>query len=48
MSPSLFRNKTSNLGLVTQTVQWLVLQGVFFVISVFLQQERGYSRSRPG
>ena len=48
MSPSLFRNRTSNLGLVTQTVQWLVLQGVFFVISVFLQQERGYSAIQTG
>ena len=48
VSPSLFRNKTSNLGLTTQTVQWLVLQGVFFVISVFLQQERGYSAIQTG
>ncbi len=37
VSPSLFRNRTSNLGLVTQLVQWLILQGSFFVISVFLQ-----------
>ena len=28
----IFRNRTSNLGLVTQNVQWLVLQGSFFVI----------------
>jgi MFS family permease len=48
VSPSLFRNRTSNLGLVTQHVQWLVLQGVFFVISVFLQQERGYSAIQTG
>jgi MFS family permease len=48
ISPSLFRNRTSNLGLVTQHVQWLVLQGVFFVISVFLQQERGYSAIQTG
>jgi MFS family permease len=48
VSPSLFRNRTSNLGLVTQTVQWLVLQGSFFVISVFLQQERGYSAIETG
>jgi len=33
----LFRNRTSNLGLATQLVQWLVLQGSFFVISVYLQ-----------
>jgi MFS family permease len=48
VSPSLFRNRTSNLGLVTQNVQWLVLQGVFFVISVFLQQKRGYSAIETG
>src|ERR671921_365605 len=48
VSPALFRNRTSNLGLVTQTVQWLVMQGAFFVISVFLQQERGYSAIQTG
>ncbi|MGY1829401.1 MFS transporter [Geodermatophilus sp. SYSU D01180] len=48
VSPSLFRNRTSNLGLTTQTVQWLVMQGSFFVISVFLQQERGYSAVQTG
>jgi MFS family permease len=48
VSPSLFKNKISNLGLTTQTVQWLVLQGTFFVISVFLQQVRGYSAIETG
>jgi MFS family permease len=48
VSIRLFRNRTSNLGLITQSVQWLVLQGVFFVISVFLQQERGYSAIQTG
>ncbi|MGK5113916.1 MFS transporter [Geodermatophilus sp. CPCC 205506] len=48
VSVRLFRNRTSNLGLVTQTVQWLVMQGSFFVISVFLQQERGYSAIQTG
>jgi MFS family permease len=48
VSPSLFKNLTSNLGLLTQTVQWLVLQGAFFVISVFLQQVRGYSAIETG
>ncbi|QFZ19651.1 MFS transporter [Saccharothrix syringae] len=36
-----FRDLGSNLGLVTQLVQWLVLQGAFFVVSVYLQQVRG-------
>src|SRR4051812_9776035 len=37
LSTRLFRNRTSNLGLVTQNMQWLILQGSFFVVSVFLQ-----------
>ena len=41
-------NRTSNLGLLTQTCQWLVLQGAFFVISVFLQQVRGFSAIETG
>jgi MFS family permease len=44
----LFRVPTSNLGLVTQLVQWLVMQGSFFVISVFLQESRGYDAIRTG
>ncbi|SEO55914.1 MFS transporter [Trujillonella endophytica] len=48
VSLGLFRNRTSNLGLTTQTLQWLVLQGSFFVISVFLQQVRGYSAIETG
>src|SRR4051812_36711410 len=48
VSPSLFKNRTSNLGLLTQNIQWLVLQGSFFVISVFLQQVRGYSAIETG
>jgi MFS family permease len=48
VSPALAHNRTSNLGLATQTVQWLVLQGSFFVISVFLQQERGFSAIQTG
>jgi MFS family permease len=44
----LFRNRTSNLGLVTQNIQWLILQGTFFVISVFLQQIRGYNAIQTG
>jgi MFS family permease len=48
VSISLFRNRTSDLGLVTQTAQWLVLQGSFFVISVYLQQERHYDAIQTG
>jgi Na+/melibiose symporter-like transporter len=48
VSISLFRNRTSNLGLLTQNLQWLVLLGSSFVISVYLQQERGYSAIGTG
>ena len=44
----LFRNRTSNLGLTTQGIQWLTMQGSFFVISVFLQQVRGYNAIQTG
>ncbi len=44
----LFRNRTSNLGLGTQLVQWLLMQGTFFVISVFLQQVRGFNAIGTG
>lgn len=44
----ILRNKTANLGLVTQNVQWLVLQGTFFVVSVFLQTVRGFSAIETG
>lgn len=44
----LFRNRTANLGLGTQLVQWLTMQGTFFVVSVFLQQIRGYSPIQTG
>jgi predicted MFS family arabinose efflux permease len=44
----MFRNRTANLGLSTQLVQWLTLQGSFFVISVFLQQVRHYNAIQTG
>ncbi|HEY0817115.1 MAG TPA: MFS transporter, partial [Pseudonocardia sp.] len=48
VSVRLFTNLTSNLGLLTQNLQWLVLQGAFFVISVFLQQVRSFSAIETG
>jgi MFS family permease len=48
LSPRLFRNRTSNLGLSTQLVQWLILQGSFFVISVYIQQVRHYDAIHTG
>jgi MFS family permease len=48
LSTSLFRNRMSNLGLVTQNIQWLLLMGITFVVSVFLQTERGFSAIKTG
>ena len=48
LSISLFRNRTSNLGLVTQNVQWLLLMGTSFVVSAYLQVVRGYSAIGTG
>jgi MFS family permease len=48
LSTGLFRNSTCNLALVTQNVQWLLLMGVSFVVSVFLQEVRGYNAIQTG
>jgi MFS family permease len=48
LATRLFHNRTSNLGLVTQNVQWLVLLGLSFVVSVFLQTVRGYNAIETG
>ena len=44
----LFRNRTSNLGLVTQNTQWLLLTGVSFVVAAYLQVVRGYDAIQTG
>ena len=48
LSTALFRSRTSNLGLITQNVQWLVLMGISFVVSAFLQVVRGYNPIQTG
>jgi MFS family permease len=48
LSSALFRNRVSNLGLVTQNVQWLLLMGVSFVVSAYLQVVRGYNAIQTG
>jgi MFS family permease len=48
LSRALFRNRTCNLALVTQNIQWLLLMGTSFVVSVFLQEVRGYSAIKTG
>ncbi|MDW5563766.1 MAG: MFS transporter [Methanomassiliicoccus sp.] len=48
LATHIFRNRTSNLGLITQFIQWMILQGAFFVISVFFQTVRGFSAVSAG
>jgi MFS family permease len=48
LSTAMFRNRTANLGLATQNIQWLVLMGVSFVVAVFLQTVRGYNAIETG
>ena len=48
LSTDLFRNRTSNLALVTQNVQWLLLMGSSFVVSAYLQVVRHYNAIQTG
>ena len=48
LSTGLFKNRTCNLALVTQNIQWLLLIGTSFVVSVYLQEVRGYSAIKTG
>jgi predicted MFS family arabinose efflux permease len=44
----LFHNRLSNRGLGTQLIQWLIMQGTFFVISVYLQKIHHLSAIQTG
>jgi MFS family permease len=48
LSTGLFKNRTCNLALVTQNIQWLLLMGSSFVVSVYLQEVRHYSAIKTG
>ncbi|WP_158863078.1 MFS transporter [Leifsonia sp. AG29] len=48
LSTGLFRNRVSNLGLVTQNFQWLLLMGISFLVSSHLQVVRDYSAIESG
>ena len=48
LSTSLFRNRTSNLGMVTQNAQWLMLLGMSFIVAAYLQVVRGYNAIQTG
>ncbi len=44
----LFSQRVANLALGTQFIQWLILQGSFFVVSVYLQEVRSYDAIQTG
>jgi len=48
LSTGLFKNRLSDLALVTQNIQWLILMGTSFVVSVYLQTVREYSAIKTG
>jgi len=48
LSSRMFQDPVANLGLITQNIQWLVLLGLSFVVSVFLQTVRGFSAIETG
>jgi MFS family permease len=48
LSTSLFRNRTSNLGMVTQNTQWVMLLGTSFVVSAYLQVVQGHNAIETG
>jgi MFS family permease len=48
LSTGLFKNRTSNFGLATQNIQWLLLMGTSFTVAVFLQTVRGYNAIETG
>ncbi len=48
LSTVLFRDRSSNLGLVTQNAQWLVLLGTSFTVASYLQVVRGYDAIQTG
>jgi MFS family permease len=45
---AVFRNRVANIGLATQNMQWLLLMGVAFVVSAYLQVVRGYNAIQTG
>jgi len=48
LSTALFKNRVSNLGLVTQNFQWLLLMGISMLVASYLQVVRGYDAVETG
>ena len=48
LSSAMFHNRTANLGMITQNLQWLILMGVSFTAAAYLQVVRGYGAIESG
>ncbi len=48
LASRILMNRVANLGLVTQNTQWLILQGMAFVVSVYLQTVQGLNAVQTG
>lgn len=48
LSTALFRNRMSNVALITQNIQWVLLMGTSFTVSAYLQVVRGYNAIETG
>lgn len=48
LSTKLFRNRISNLGMITQNLQWLLLMGTSMLVASHLQVVRGYDAVETG
>jgi MFS family permease len=48
LSTALFKNRVCNLAMLTQNMQWLIMMGTSFVVSVYLQEVHGFSPIRTG
>jgi MFS family permease len=48
LSTALFKNRVSNLGLVTQNFQWLLLMGMSMLVASYLQVVRDYNAIETG
>lgn len=48
LSTSLFKNRVSNIALITQNLQWVLLMGTSFTVSAYLQVVRGHNAIETG
>jgi MFS family permease len=48
LSTSMFKDRVSNLGLITQNFQWLLLLGTSMLVASYLQVVRGYDAIETG